>query len=72
MSIEIDPSSQPTEVETSHFFGKLVMPNDVWLEHTVEGDVLLKQTWERMFGYSKHMKGPMMKEYKYDRTDSGR
>ena len=29
-------------------------------------------TGERMFGYSKHMKGPMMKEYKYDPTDSGR
>jgi hypothetical protein len=28
-------------------------------------------TSERMFGYSKHMKGVLM-EYKYDPTDSGR
>jgi hypothetical protein len=26
---------------------------------------------ERMFGYSKHIKGCLMKEYKYDPTDSG-
>lgn len=25
-----------------------------------------------MFGYSKHVEGPVMKEYKYDPTDSGR
>lgn len=29
-------------------------------------------TRERMFGYSKHAKGLLMKEYKYDSTDSGR
>ena len=26
---------------------------------------------ERMFGYSKHMKGPRMNKYKYDLTDNG-
>ena len=45
-------------------------------------DVLLKQTCERMFSwsrhrwkdiwYSRHVKGHLMKEYKYDPTDSGR
>ncbi|KRY67946.1 hypothetical protein T4D_4290 [Trichinella pseudospiralis] len=34
------------------------MSNDVLLGHT--------DTGERMFGYSKHMKGPLVKEYKYD------
>ena len=29
-------------------------------------------TGERMFGYSRHVKGRLMKEYKYDPTDSGR
>jgi hypothetical protein len=29
-------------------------------------------TGERMFGYSKQMKRPRRKEYKYDPTDSGR
>jgi hypothetical protein len=48
------------EVETSSFFGKLVMSNAV----------LLGPTGERMFGYSKHVKGHLM-EYKYDPTDSG-
>ena len=28
-------------------------------------------TGERMFGYSKHVKGHLMKEYKYDPIDSG-
>ena len=53
------------------------------LEHTSKDvDVLLKQTrerhfpeadtGERMFGYSKHVKGHLMKEYKYDLTDSGK
>jgi hypothetical protein len=35
-------------------------------------NVLLGHTGERMLGYSKHMKGSMMKEYKYDPTYSGR
>ena len=59
------------------------MSHDVLLGHTGERkDVLLKQTQEkmfpeadsgeRMFGYSKHVKGHLMKEYKYDPTDSGR
>jgi hypothetical protein len=29
-------------------------------------------TGGRIFGYSKHVKGHLMKEYKYDPTDSGR
>jgi hypothetical protein len=29
-------------------------------------------TGERMFGYSRHMKEGLMKEYKYDPADSGR
>jgi hypothetical protein len=29
-------------------------------------------TGERMFGYRRHVKGGLMKEYKYDPTDSGR
>jgi hypothetical protein len=29
-------------------------------------------TGERMFGYSRYMKGLLMKEYKYDPMDSGR
>ena len=29
-------------------------------------------TGERMFGYSKHVKGPVMKEYKHDPADRGR
>jgi hypothetical protein len=29
-------------------------------------------TDEKMFGYSKHVKGLLMREYKYDPTDSGR
>jgi hypothetical protein len=33
--------------------------------------VLLGHIGERMFGYSKHVKGHLM-EYKYDPTDSGR
>jgi hypothetical protein len=28
-------------------------------------------TGERMFGYSKDVKGPQVKEYKYDPTDNG-
>jgi hypothetical protein len=29
-------------------------------------------TGERIFGYTKHVEGCLMKEYKYDPTDSGR
>jgi hypothetical protein len=29
-------------------------------------------TGERMFGYNRHVKGHLMKEYKYDPTESGR
>jgi hypothetical protein len=54
-------TSTQREVETSSFFGKLIMSSDVLLGHR----------GERMFGYSKHVKGPGMKEYKYDPTDSG-
>ena len=39
-----------SELETSSFFGKSVMSNDVLLGHT----------GERMFCYSKHVKGHMM------------
>jgi hypothetical protein len=44
-------------------------------------DIMLKQTHdcfseadtgEKMFGYSRHMKGLLMKEYKYDATNSER
>jgi hypothetical protein len=70
-------------VETFSFIGKSILSHDVLLGHTGERkDVLLKQTQEkmfpeadsgeRMFGYSKHVKGHLMKEYKYDPTDSGR
>jgi hypothetical protein len=36
----------------------------------MSNDILLWNTSERMFGYSKHMKGPVMKEYKSYPTDS--
>lgn len=35
-------------------------------------DALLEHTGEGMLCYSKHMKRPVMKEYKYDPVDSGR
>ena len=38
---------QCSEIETSGLFGKSVMSNDVLLGHT----------GERLFGYSRHMKG---------------
>ena len=53
-------SEERREAESSSFFGKLVMSNVVLLGHI----------GERMFGYSKHVKGHLM-EYKYDPTDSG-
>jgi len=56
------PNVQTPGVETSDLFGKSVMLINVLLEHT----------GERMFGHSKHTKGCLMKEYKYDPTDSGR
>lgn len=74
----------PLAVLTFSFLGKSIMSHDVLLGHTGERkDVLLKQTQEkkmfpeadsgeRMFGYSKHIKGHLMKEHKYDLTDSGR
>jgi len=30
------------------------------------------RTGERMFGYSRHVKGPVVREYKHDPRDSGR
>jgi hypothetical protein len=44
------------EVGTSGLFGKSVMSNDILLGHT----------GKRMFCYSKHVKGLMMKKYKND------
>lgn len=38
----------------------------------MSNDVFQGNTGERMFGYSRHMKGHMMKECKDDLTDSGR
>ena len=49
-------------VETSDLFGKSVMSNDV----------LLGPTGERLFGYSRHVKGHLTKGCKSDLTDSGR
>jgi hypothetical protein len=60
LTISITPGDL-TGVETSSFFGKLVMSNGVFLGNTVE----------RMFGYSRHVNRGLMKEYKYDPTDSG-
>jgi hypothetical protein len=36
----------------------------------MSNDVLLGHTGERVFRYSRHVKGPMTKKYKYDPTDS--
>ena len=48
-------SVDKSEVETSSFFGKLIMSNDPLLGHK---DVLLKQTPERMFYLKQtHVKG---------------
>jgi hypothetical protein len=39
----------------------------------MSNDVFLKQTpGKGMFWYSKYMKGPVMKECRYDPTDNGR
>ena len=58
------------EVETSGFFGKAVISNDVLLGHT--GEIMFcksrhlkecsleEDTGERMFCYSKHIKGHMI------------
>ena len=45
---------------------------DVLLKQTRERHFPEADTGERMFGYSKHVKGHLMKEYKYDPTDSGK
>ena len=60
------------EVGTSSFFGKSVTSNDSLLRHTGEGMSCQSKhvkdcfpeadTGERMFGYSRHVKGPLMKE----------
>jgi hypothetical protein len=60
-------------VETSSFFGKLVMSNGGLLGHTVErmsceskhGKDCFPEadTGERMFGYRRHVKGRLMKQY---------
>ena len=53
------------EVETSGFFGK---SNDaIW----VSDDDFLRHTGERMFCYSRHVKGLLMKEYKYGPAGGG-
>jgi hypothetical protein len=75
-------TKQYIEVETSSFFRKSIMSNDVLLRHTSERMFSWirhrkkcfpeADTGERMFCYSRHVKGPVMKEYKYDPTDSGR
>jgi hypothetical protein len=49
-------------VETSGFFGKSVMSNDVLLEQT-------QVRWEDVLLYK--VKGHVVKEYKYDPTESG-
>lgn len=49
-------SKEAGVVETSGFFRKSVMSNDVLLGHTDE----------RMFCYCKQVKGLVMKEYKQD------
>lgn len=65
-------------MESSSVFGKLVSSNDGLMG---QKNVLLKQTKERIFPeadtrkrtfrHSRHMKGHLMKEYKYDSIDSG-
>jgi hypothetical protein len=42
------------------------VPNDVFLGYTGFPEA---NTGERMFGYSRHAKGHLMNEYKYDPTD---
>ena len=61
-----------SEVATSGFFGKSVMSN-VFLKQTqVKRCFAEADTGERTFCYSRFVKEHMMKEYKYDLTDSGR
>ena len=47
------------------------MLDGVLLGQTCEGPFTEIDTGERMLWYSKHMNGTVMKEYKYDPTDSG-
>lgn len=49
------------EVKTSGFFGKLCQVMVCWGTQ-VEGCLAKANTGERMFGYSRHVKGPRMKE----------
>jgi hypothetical protein len=42
------------------------------IKANMEKTVFLKETGERMFGYSRHVKGLLIKEYKHDLTDSER
>lgn len=58
------------EVGTSGFFRKPVMSKDCQ-GTKVKGCFPEADAGERMFCYSKHVKGRVMKEYKYDPTDSG-
>jgi hypothetical protein len=69
-----------TEVETCSLFGKLCQMMLCWVTQ-VKGCLAKAgtgktfpeaDTGKRMFGYSRHVKGCLMKEYKSDPTDSGR
>lgn len=57
------------EVETSDFFGKSVMLNDVLLEHTGRVPMLLlKQPWERIFCWSRHTWNDVWLKQRCERT----
>lgn len=45
---------------------------NIFLKQTCERLFPEAGTGERMFGYIKHLKEHLMKDYKYDPTDSGR
>jgi hypothetical protein len=59
------------EVETSNFFGRSVMSSDVLLGQ-VKGSLAKADTWKNVFLKLTHVKGSVMKEYKYDPTDGDR